>query len=183
MTTFYQFPLCRWHCRKCRRGRRTWRPGRPSRYNHHKVHNMEVGLAKTKVMSNNQNGFQREVKIKGQRLEEVENFKYLGAIISNEGSKPDILSTIAQTTTALSRLKIIRDKNISLASKVNLMRTLIVSTFLLELDLDSRTWEKDPSPFRWDAIGYFWTFPTKTMRRMRKFATESRMPLEYLINS
>ena len=60
-----------------------------------------------------------------------ENFKYFGAIICNEGSKPEILSRIAQTTAALSRPKIIwRDKNISLASKVKLMRTLILSTFL-----------------------------------------------------
>ena len=82
-------------------------------------------------MTNNPNGFQREIKIKGQRLEEVENYKYLGAIISNEGSKPEILSRIAQTTAALSRQNIIwRDKNISLASKVKLMRTLILSTFL-----------------------------------------------------
>ena len=52
-------------------------------------------------------------------------------LLSNEGSKPDILSRIAQTTAALSRLKIIwRDKNISLASKVKLMRTLILSIFL-----------------------------------------------------
>ena len=77
---------------------------------------MEIGPVKTKVMTNNPNGFQREIKIKGQRLEEVENFKYLRAIISNEGSKPEILSR--------------RDKNISLASKVKLMRTLILSTFL-----------------------------------------------------
>ena len=68
---------------------------------------MEIGPDKTKVMRNNPNSFQREIKIKGQRLEEVENFKYLGAIISNEGSKPEILSRIAQTTAALSRLKII----------------------------------------------------------------------------
>ena len=46
---------------------------------------MEFGPDKTKVMTNNPNGFQREIKIKGQRLEEVENFKYLRAIISNEG--------------------------------------------------------------------------------------------------
>ena len=91
---------------------------------------MEIGPDKTKVMTNNPY-FQREIKIKGQRLEEVENFKYLGAIISNEGSKPEILSRIAQTTEALSRLKIMwRDKNISLASKVKLMRTLTLSTFL-----------------------------------------------------
>ena len=38
---------------------------------------MEIGPVKTIVMRNNPNGFQREIKIKGQRLEE-ENFKYLG---------------------------------------------------------------------------------------------------------
>ena len=77
----------------------------------------EIGSAKTKAITNNQNGFQREIKIKSQRIEEVENFKYLGAIISNEGSKPEILSRIAQTIVALSRLKTIwRDKNISLDS-------------------------------------------------------------------
>ena len=64
---------------------------------------MEIGQDNTKVMTNNPNGFQREIKIKGKRLEEVENFKYLGAIISNEGSKPEILSRTAQTTAALSR--------------------------------------------------------------------------------
>ena len=94
-------------------------------------YNMEIGPDKTKVMTNNQNGFRREINIKGQRLEEVENFKYLGAIISNESSKPEVLSRIAQTTATLSRLKISwRNKNISLVSKVKLMRTLILSTFL-----------------------------------------------------
>ena len=68
---------------------------------------MEIGPDKTRVMTNNPNGVQREINIKGQRLEEVENFKCLGAIISNEGSKPEILSRIAQTTAALSRLKIL----------------------------------------------------------------------------
>ena len=61
----------------------------------------------------------------------MENFKYLEAINSNEGSKPEILSKIVLTTAALSRLRIIwRDKNISLASKVKLIRTLILSTLL-----------------------------------------------------
>ena len=83
-------------------------------------------------MTNNLNDFLREIKIKGQRLEIVENLNYLGAIISNEGSKPEILSRIAQTTAALSRLKVIwRDKNISLASKVKLMRTLILLSFFV----------------------------------------------------
>ena len=68
---------------------------------------IEIGPDKTKLMTNSPNCFQRVFKVKGQRLEEVENFKYLGAIISNEGSKPKILSRIAQTIAALSRRKII----------------------------------------------------------------------------
>ena len=43
---------------------------------------MEIDPNKTKVMINNQNFFQSENKIKGQRLEAVKNFKYLGATIS-----------------------------------------------------------------------------------------------------
>ena len=53
---------------------------------------MAIGQDKTKVLTNNPNGFQSEIKIKSQRLEEVENFKFLGTIISNEGSKPEILT-------------------------------------------------------------------------------------------
>ena len=125
---------------------------------------MEIGPDKTNVMTNNPNGFQREIKIKGQRLEEVENFNYLGAIISNEGSKPEIFfSRIAQTAAVLSRLKIIwRDKNSSLASKVKLMWTLILTTFLYACES--------------------WTL-TKTMWWTRRFATKFRMQLEYMMIS
>ena len=38
---------------------------------------MEIGPDKTKVITYNPNGFQREIKIKGQRLEEVENLNTL----------------------------------------------------------------------------------------------------------
>ena len=68
---------------------------------------------------------------------------YLGAIISNEGSKPEIFSTIAQTTASLSSLKIIwMDKNISLPSKVNPMWTLTFlyacESWTLTADLERR---------------------------------------------
>ena len=46
---------------------------------------IEIGPDNTKVMINNPNCFQREIKIKSQRLEAVENFKYLGLVISDEG--------------------------------------------------------------------------------------------------
>ena len=37
-------------------------------------------------MTNSANGIQREIKIKGQKLGTVTSFKYLGAIVSDEGT-------------------------------------------------------------------------------------------------
>ena len=53
----------------------------------------------------------------GQKLETVTSFKYLGSVVSDEGSKPEILSRIAQTAAALTRLKPVwNDRSISLSS-------------------------------------------------------------------
>ena len=40
-----------------------------------------------------------------QKLETVTSLKYLDSVVTDEGSKPEILSRIAQTTAALTRLK------------------------------------------------------------------------------
>ena len=67
----------------------------------------------------------------GQKLETVTSFKYLGSVITDEGSKPGILSRIAQTTAALTRLKPVwNDRSISLSSKIRLTRSLVTSIFL-----------------------------------------------------
>ena len=67
----------------------------------------------------------------GQKLETVTSFKYLGSVITDEGSKPEILSKTAQATAALTRLKPLWiDKNISLSSKIRLMHSLVTSIFL-----------------------------------------------------
>ena len=59
------------------------------------------------------------------------SFKYLGTIVSDEGSKSEVLSRIEQATAALTKLKPIwRDSNISLGSKEKLMRSLAMSIFL-----------------------------------------------------
>ena len=92
---------------------------------------MEISAEKTKLMSNSANGIQREIKIKGQKLGTVTRFKYLGAVVLDDGSKPEVLSRMAQATAALTKLKPIwRDNNISLGSKVKLMRSLVISIFL-----------------------------------------------------
>ena len=80
-----------------------------------------------------------EIKVKGQKLGTVTSFKYLGAVVSDDGSKPEVLSRIAQATAALTKLKPIwRDNNISLGSKVKLMRSLVISIFLYACE--SWTW-------------------------------------------
>ena len=59
----------------------------------------------------------------------VTSFKYLGAVVSGDGSKPEVLSRIAQATAALTKLKPFwRDSN--KGSKVKLMRSLVNSIFL-----------------------------------------------------
>ena len=92
---------------------------------------MEISAEKTKLMTNKANGIQREIKVKGQKLDTVTSFKYLGAVVSDDGSKPEVLSRIAQASAALTKLKPIwRDNNISLGSKVKLMRSLVISIFM-----------------------------------------------------
>ena len=95
------------------------------------AYGMEISAQKTKLMTNNTSGINKEIKASGQKLETVPSFKYLGSIITDDGSKPEILSRIAQATAALIRLKPVWiDKSISLSSKIRLMRSLVTSLFL-----------------------------------------------------
>ena len=52
---------------------------------------MEISAEKTKLMTNSTSGIQREIKVKGQKLGTVTSFKYLGAVVSDDGSKPEAL--------------------------------------------------------------------------------------------
>ena len=107
---------------------------------------MEISAEKTKVMCNRKGGFTKGVDIREAKLEEVTAFKYLGATISEQGSKPEIVNRIAQAIAALSKLQTIwRDNNINLSSKIRLMRSLVTSIFLyaceswtLNKDLEKR---------------------------------------------
>ena len=82
-------------------------------------------------MTSSVNGIQREIQVKRQKLGTVTSFKYLGAVVSDDGSKPEVRSRIAQATAALTKLKPIwRDNNISPRSKVKLMYSLVISIFL-----------------------------------------------------
>ena len=79
---------------------------------------MEISAEKTKLRTNNTSGVNTEIKVNGQKLETVTSFKYLGSVITVVGSKLEILSMVAQTTAALTRLKPVWNKSISLSSKI-----------------------------------------------------------------
>ena len=67
------------------------------------AYGMEFSAEKTKLMTNNTSGINTEIKVNGQKLETNTSFKYLGSAVTNEGSKLEIISRIAQTTAALTR--------------------------------------------------------------------------------
>ena len=95
------------------------------------AYSMEISAEKTKLMTNSTSGISREIKVNGQKLETATSFKYLGSVRTDEGSKPEIISRMAQITAALTRLKPVWiDRSISLSSKIRLMCSFVTSIFL-----------------------------------------------------
>ena len=66
---------------------------------------MELSAEKIKLITNSANGIQREIKVKRPKLGSEIIFKDLGVVVSDDGSKPEILSRIAQATAAFTKLK------------------------------------------------------------------------------
>ena len=67
------------------------------------AYGMEISAEKTKLMTNNTSGINTEIKVNGRKLQTITSFKNLSSVITDEGSKPEILSRIAQTAAALTR--------------------------------------------------------------------------------
>ena len=94
------------------------------------AYGMQISAERNQLMTNNTNGISTDITIDNKKLETVRSFKYLGAIVSDEGSKSEVLSRISQTTAAGTKLKVIsNDKNIAISSKIRLMRSLAMSIF------------------------------------------------------
>ena len=102
----------------------------------------QISAKKTHLMTkfNNTNGISTDITVDNKKLETVRSFKYPGAIVSDEGSKPEVLSRIAQTTAAVTKLNVIwNNRNIAISSKVRLMRSLAMSIFLYACETWTRT--------------------------------------------
>ena len=83
---------------------------------------MEIGPDKTKVMTNNPNGFQREIKIKGQRLEVVEN---LGSLSLMKDKNQRLSFQYCRASSCFYTKDHMEGQKSSLAFGVKVMRTLI----------------------------------------------------------
>ena len=95
------------------------------------AYGMQISAEKSQLMTNNTNGSNTDITRDNKKMEIVRSFNYLGAIVSDEGSKPEVLSRIAQATAAVTKLKVIwNDKNIVISSKIRLIRSLAMSIFL-----------------------------------------------------
>ena len=81
-------------------------------------------------MTNHTNGNSTDITVDNKKLATVRSFKYLGDILLDEGSKPEVLSRITQINAAVTKLKVIwNDKNIAISSKIRLIIFLAMSIF------------------------------------------------------
>ena len=132
---------------------------------------MEISVEKTKLMTNNTSGINTEIKVNGQKLQTVTRFKYLGSVITDESSKLEILSRIAQTTAALTKSKPVwNDRSSSLSSKIQLMRYLVkCSSFMLVNHGSSKQSSKEEyKPWKRGATARYYASHTKTRLPTRK---------------
>ena len=58
------------------------------------AYGIEISAEKTKLMTYNPNGIKRNIKVEDQKLKAVNSFRYLGAVISEEGSKQNSWSDL-----------------------------------------------------------------------------------------
>ena len=56
---------------------------------------VKISKEKTKLMTNNTNSISIDIRIIGEKLDEVDSFEYLGAVVTDQGSKPEVLFRIA----------------------------------------------------------------------------------------
>ena len=92
---------------------------------------MEISAEKTKLMTNNTSGINTEIKVNGQKLETATSFKYLGSVITDEGSKAR--DTLQNNTNNSSIDKVetsLEGQEYFSQFQDSLMRSLVTSIFL-----------------------------------------------------
>ena len=94
---------------------------------------MQISAEKSKILVNSiDNHSSTNIMLDGEKLEEVDNFKYLGSIITSDGtSVKEVKTRLSLASSAMTRLNIIwRKQNISFPVKIKLYKSLVISVLL-----------------------------------------------------
>ena len=117
-------------------------------------YDMKINIQKTKVMKITRNkdrdNKKLTIKIKGQELEQVQKFKYLGSLLNEDNrSIEDIKMRIAIAKDAFNKRKELMSKNFNKDLKKKIIKTIVWSTMLYS--------------------GETWTLTKDAMRRIEAF--------------
>jgi len=104
-----------------------------------KNYDMKINVKKTKVMrvSKNKEGTPLHITIDGETVEQVKQFRYLGALISEDGtSEAEVRTRIAMAKDAFNKKRELLTKRMSTSLKKRVIKTVVWSTALY----GSETW-------------------------------------------
>jgi len=133
---------------------------------------MEISAEKSKIMvipATNENNNNIPKTVNGSKLQSVKSFKYLGSNITEDGtSVREVKMRLAVATQHLSKLKKIwSSKNISMKTRMNLLRSVVISTTLYGCE----SWTLTPNLEKRIA-----TFEMRCFRRLLRFPTPRTAP-------
>ena len=97
---------------------------------------MEINVDKTKMMDNAYGRTSQEIMVSGHTPQTVKEFKYLGSIVSDEGSKPEVLARTAQALLTIARLKPIWGGKGLKLMKIKFMHSIIFHLFICMWGID-----------------------------------------------
>ena len=99
-----------------------------------KKYGMEISPEKSKIMVTGEcdQKFQTTITVNGKELEQVKQFRYLGALITEDSkSNREIKARIGAATNALVKLdKVIKDRTLKTKTKMRIIRSIVTSTVL-----------------------------------------------------
>ena len=139
------------------------------------AYGMEISTEKSKIMVNSINCDSADIHMNGEMLEEVNQFKYLGSILTKDGaSKTEVKARITSATSALTRLeRVFKSRNISFCTKYHLYKSLVLSILLYGCESWTLTAELEKR---------IQAFENKCHRKLLKISYKEHKTNEYVRN-
>ncbi|XP_063404260.1 uncharacterized protein LOC134687734 [Mytilus trossulus] len=93
---------------------------------------LKINTQKTKIISLNEKNIEQPITLKGNKIDEVENFTYLGTNISQDnGTSKDLMARINKARTSFCRLRTVwKTTSISRSTKIKIYNSNVKSVLL-----------------------------------------------------